>query len=239
VEWKDPLPDPRPKIAGPQDPRYVEIRARPRVFRWKLWLCVAAVLLLAGAAGGAWMWYSAQQAKGVALVERLGGKVRWTDDRRGEGDVVSVSLDRRDVTDEQLAALSPWWVTFPGLRDLDLSGSAVTDAGLSHLRGSGLSNLIVSDTRITDAGLASLEGLPNLHSLSLQSTSVGDAGLVTLRPLRELTTLYLSGTKVTDAGLATLAAMPNLSYVQLDAASISTAAVQKLESARPDLRVAR
>ena len=239
MEWKDPVPDPRPKIAEPQDPRYVEIRARPRGFRWKLWAPVSVLLLLGGAAGVAWMWYSAQQAKGVALVERLGGKVRWTDDRRGEGDVVSVSLGGGNVTDERLVELSPWWITFPGLKDLDLSGSGVTDAGLAQLRGSGLSNLIVRDTRITDAGLVHLAGLPNLHSLSLQETSIGDDGLAAIKSLPGLTTLYLSGTKVSDGGLDVLAAMPKLTYVQLDAASISESAVRKLEAARPDLRISR
>ncbi|MBI1904599.1 MAG: hypothetical protein HYS13_26180 [Planctomycetia bacterium] len=239
MEWKDPVPDPRPKIAEPQDPRYLEIRARPRGFRWKLCVPVAVVLLLGGAAGGAWMWYSAQQAKGVALVERLGGKVRWTNDRRGEGDVVSVLLSGGNFTDQRLVELSPWWITFPGLKDLDLSGSGVTDAGLVYLRGSGLSNLILHDTRVTDAGLMYLAGLPNLYSLSLQQTSVGDGGLLALKSLPGLTTLYLSGTKVSDAGLDVLAAMPKLTYVQLDAVSISGAAVRKLEAARPDLHISR
>jgi hypothetical protein len=67
------------------------------------------------------------------------------------------------------------------VRSVDLALPAVTDAGLTHLR-----------------------GLTQLRGLYLDSTQVSDAGLVHLRGLTQLKTLDLSNTQVTDAGVAEL-----------------------------------
>jgi hypothetical protein len=56
----------------------------------------------------------------------------------------------------------------PRLVEVDLTGTAITDAGLAHFRGrTPLQKLIVKSTAVTDQGLAALEaGLPNLVTVS-------------------------------------------------------------------------
>jgi hypothetical protein len=56
---------------------------------------------------------------------------------------------------------------------------------------------------ITEAGLVHIKDLNNLTSLDLPS-AVTDAGLVHIKGLNNLTSLVLYSTKVTDAGVAEL-----------------------------------
>lgn len=65
---------------------------------------------------------------------------------------------------------------------LQLSGTRVTNAGLSHLRGlTGLRVLWLYDTRISDAGLVHLQGLTGLRVLNLRSTLVSSGGIDALQ----------------------------------------------------------
>ncbi len=131
-----------------------------------------------------------EQAKAIADIERLGGKVT-RDEKSPDKAVIEVYL--------------------PG---------SVTDAGLEHLRGLTKLQLLdvgwvkkvkrlnswewhfrTGNTQVTDAGLQQLEGLTELQSLNLENTNVSDAGLVHLEGLTKLQTLNLCKTKVTDAGL--------------------------------------
>jgi len=64
-----------------------------------------------------------------------------------------------------------------GLQRLKLSGSDITDTGVTHLRGmTTLLMLELDFTQVTDAGLVHLEGLTNLEILSLRHTHVTDDG---------------------------------------------------------------
>jgi hypothetical protein len=67
------------------------------------------------------------------------------------------------------------------LRDLDLSGSGVTDEGLATLSASrSILRLSLWGTAITDAGLAALSRFPALCEVDLGSTAVTDGALVHL-----------------------------------------------------------
>jgi len=91
------------------------------------------------------------------------------------------------------------------LDSLRLTGTAVTDAGLVHLKGlTALRDLQLGNTRITDAGLAQLTGLTDLRQLLLFNTPITDAGLAHLKDLPRLVVLDVSGTKVTDDGVIEL-----------------------------------
>ena len=68
----------------------------------------------------------------------------------------------------------------PGDSVVYLSGTAVTDAELVHLKGLSINSLNLDSTKVTDAGLVHLKGLTNLTSLGLGRTQVTDAGLVHL-----------------------------------------------------------
>jgi serine/threonine protein kinase len=86
---------------------------------------------------------------------------------------------------------------------VDLSGKAVSDAGLAHFKDcKGLNNLNLPNTKVTDAGLAHFKDCKALTGLDLANTMVSDAGMAHFRDCKGLTHIYLHGTKVTDAGLA-------------------------------------
>ena len=56
--------------------------------------------------------------------------------------------------------------------------TAISDAGLKHLKGShSLETLILIDTPITDAGLSELQGLPNIKLINLSETKVTKKGV--------------------------------------------------------------
>lgn len=101
----------------------------------------------------------------------------------------------------------------PVLRDLDLSGTKITDAGLVGLAGfPQLVHLNLSRTAVTDAGADALASIASLEYLNLYGTGVSDAGLPKLARLAKLRRLYLWQSKATQAGVDALAsAMPNVS----------------------------
>ena len=72
-------------------------------------------------------------------------------------------------------------------------------------------SLDLTFTAVTDAGLKELEKCPNLQALNLSYTAVTDEGLRQLKGCKRLQTLYLEGTAVTDAGQKELeAALPKI-----------------------------
>lgn len=105
---------------------------------------------------------------------------------------------RKDFGDEQLAQLAP---LAPSLVSVDLSASAVTDAGLKSLAdASTLKMFRLSETAVTDAALDTVAGMVALESLNLYGTQVTNEGVMKLVDLPNLKRLYLWQTKVDAAG---------------------------------------
>jgi Leucine rich repeat len=78
------------------------------------------------------------------------------------------------VDDKAIAWLSDHRAVLASLKSLDLTRSAVTDAGIQHLAAfSSLHELDLSETKVSASGLAVLDHLPNLQWLGLRKTSVG------------------------------------------------------------------
>lgn len=77
------------------------------------------------------------------------------------------------------------------VKRLDLSGSAVTDAGLRHLNGlASLESLTLTDSRITDLGLQHLLGIRSLRRLLLQGTQVSFAAAAEWQKQMPAVTIY-------------------------------------------------
>ena len=134
---------------------------------------------------------------------------------------VNLSLQRGKVGDGELGLLEG---LEPALVWLNLSGTAVGDAGMERVASFGqLRRLNLSKTAVGDAGLAKLAGLEHLTYLNLYGTQVTDTGLAHLKGMASLQKVFLWQSAVTAEGAAALAeALPN--------AQVNTGATMK---ARP------
>lgn len=141
-----------------------------------------------------------EQAEAIATIERLGGKLKFADDRPGRP-VIEIALGGTAVSDADLARLT----CFTELQTLSLFDSAVGDAGVAHLKPLvQLQTLYLGRTKTTDAGLDALAGMRRLKTLGLSNTRVTDAGLLRLTALNQLASVNLRRTPTTDAGVRKL-----------------------------------
>ncbi|CAI5469230.1 unnamed protein product [Closterium sp. Yama58-4] len=98
------------------------------------------------------------------------------------------------------------------LEKLNFSKSDVLDSALESIGSlSSLKQLLLSFTKLTDAGLSHLTGLSSLQLLSLtECMGVTNASMVNVGRLTGLEELWLGGTAVTDDGLQQLTALIKL-----------------------------
>ena len=164
---------------------------------------VLALFLVATASS-----YGATEDQATAKLTKLLAIITRDDTLPGHP-VVKVSLQARNVTDDDLEALED----LPQLRELYLGyGTHTTDKGLAHVQHlKHLELLYLPETQITDAGLKYLKDLTDLQKLNLGSPGVTDEGLPELQGLKKLKLLNVSGSRVTEAGAAALMhAIPGL-----------------------------
>ncbi len=206
---------------------------------------------------------SARDRPLLAEVKRLGGKATleiaapdWLRSIAGDdalsvfGRIVELNLNERTdghkeaenkplsqrVNNETLKLLAGQ----DDLRRLELSGTAVTSAGLVHLKGlsglqflnvcltavddSGFENLAelaemrrmtVCSSKITGSGFTHLRGMKQLESINLHSSPASDAGMEAIGKFTSLRRLEIVHTQVTDAGLAHLAGLVNLRQLHI------------------------
>lgn len=154
-------------------------------------------------------------------------------DRAGRVDLSWTKLD-----DDQLRQLVPHLQELAGLHTLDLSGTAITDAGLSSVsKLGGLRSLELTGTRITDAGLESLASLKGLRHLGLADTDVTDAGMAIIEQFRNLESLNLDHTAVTDQGLTVLTRLPRLHELSLSNTDVTAQGVGSIQKATPGVAI--
>ena len=190
---------------------------------------------------------NADQARVIAEIEKLGGKVTFDEKSPGKP-VILVDLAYSKVTDARLGYLTgltrfKWLILIDtkvtdaglahlaGLTQLErlwLDGTGITDAGLAHVAGLAQLQLLQLNTNITDAGLAHIAGLTRLQALYLKSTKITDAGLAHIAGLTHLHDLYLDNTKITNAGLEHLAGLTQLRLLYLDNTKITDAGLAHL-----------
>ncbi len=125
------------------------------------------------------------------------------------------------------------------LKELDLSGLAVADAGLDGIKGWMHLEVLALPKGITDAGLARLSALKRLTVLRAEDAGIADAGLARLKGLTSLEELDLKGTKITDAGLRELEGLVNLRQLDVRGTGVTEAGAAKLKRLRPDAFIKR
>lgn len=172
------------------------------------------------------------------------------------GHFVELDLAGSKATTADLALLSQ----FPGLQVLNLSATAIDDAGVARLAGlKNLRSLSLHQTgvtdealrtigqlgeltelnlgncpRVSDAGIAHLRKLTRLVELNLVHTRLSDAGLKQLTALRHLRGLVIGGPQVTDSCMDHLAKLPQLRGLVVTDAAVTDTGLQRLDDL-PDL----
>jgi sugar lactone lactonase YvrE len=146
------------------------------------------------------------------------------------------------VTDEWLKT---WLIGQDRLTRLELSGTAVTSAGLPHLKHltnleilnvcltavsddgfehlagmTKMKRMVVCSSKITGSGFKHLAGMTQIESINLHSSPASDVGLEAIGKLANLRRLEIVHTNVTDGGLKHLAGLTHLR--QLHVASHDT-----------------
>lgn len=114
-------------------------------------------------------------------------------------------------------------------------GTRITDLGLAKLaRLKKLQQLDLSGSAITPAGLKTLAGFPELHRLSLWNVmAIDDSAASQLAALGTLTSLDLSNTTVSDQALATLGKLPNLKRLYVSETHITADAIAAFQKQHP------
>jgi hypothetical protein len=150
------------------------------------------------------------------------------------------------VTDDWLKRLADQ----DQLRRLELSGTAVTSAGMVHLKGlknlerlnlcltavddrgleplAGLTKmrrLVVCSSQVTGTGFRHLGAMKQLESINLHSSPASDAGLEAIGKLTSLRRLEIVHTRVTDAGLKHLAGLVHLEQLHVHGPETTAAAL--------------
>ena len=112
---------------------------------------------------------------------------------------------------------------------LDLSYTAMTDAGLKELTGlKHLTALNLRRTQVTDAGLKELAGLKQLTWLNLGGTHITDAGVKDLAELQHLKMLKVFDTKLTGTGLKDLVGLMQLSKLDIEVTPLTDEGVKAI-----------
>lgn len=113
-----------------------------------------------------------------------------------------ISILSETLSDHVLRVLAQ----LPRLRSLQIHrGPRMGDKGVQHLAGClELRELYLSGTAVSDRGLMAIRDLPEVWSLMLDDTAVSDKGIVSLAGMRKLSLLGLNRTRVAGHGLASL-----------------------------------
>jgi len=104
----------------------------------------------------------------------------------------------------------------PGLRQLDLSCTNVSDVGMEYVsRLRNLDALYLDGTDVSDASGPLFARLAQLKTLSIVHSNVTAAGLFQLKALPMLEVLLVDDAQLTPAGMRQLAVFPSLKHVRV------------------------
>lgn len=125
---------------------------------------------------------------------------------------------------------------------LDISNSAVSDIGITRLRGMRqLEELYAGGGEhaktITDEGFRQLSKISKLRTLELRRTSITGAGLAPLKHMPKLEFLSLWGSDIDDAGVPHLKQLTRLKKLVVAHTKLSRTAIKELEQALPNCEI--
>ncbi len=134
------------------------------------------------------------------------------------------------LTDQDIARATKLPSILEELKTLNISGSAVTDAGIRMLSPfTALTQLNLASLRINGAGLDGLQPLDNLREMSMVSLQMeSSAGWEHLGKLTQVETLNLTLTNITDAEIPVLLKMTGLKDLNIGSTSITDAGLAQL-----------
>lgn len=102
--------------------------------------------------------------------------------------------DEKSIDDDRVAAVVPALNRLPGLGEVDLTRSGITDRSLAALaKVPRLRRINITDTQVTEVGLEHLKSLPNLESLHLREGQLDEGELRHLHDVLPHVTIYLLG----------------------------------------------
>ena len=155
----------------------------------------------------------------------------WLTLLRGDDHFASIqTVTLRSAKDSDL----PFVGDLASLRDAQLRGPNVTDAGLVHLaRLHNLTRLDLFKTSVSGPGLVHIRTLQKLERLSLAATQITDESLGHCGAIASLQFLELYDTQVSDAGLEHLHGLSSLRILDVRSTRVTKVGVAALKAALP------
>ncbi len=148
-----------------------------------------------------------------------------------------MSAQTSELDDAMLEGLA----NLRSVNSLNLRGTPIGDAGVEKLSGMpSLKLLYLHATRISDDALAHIAKLSTLEHLDIgYNFKITDAGLARLTALPNISGINLFATGITDAALDHLAQVKTFRYIELKNGNLSAAAIEKLQGALPEAKIAK
>ncbi|MFN0018042.1 MAG: SMP-30/gluconolactonase/LRE family protein [Pirellulaceae bacterium] len=115
------------------------------------------------------------------------------------------------------------------LRRLEVSGTAVTSAGLIHLkRLVNLERLNVCLTAVSDDGFEHLAGLTKMRRMTICSSKITGSGFVHLQGMKQLESINLHSSPASDAGLEKIGKLTSIKRLEIVHTSVTDAGLKHL-----------
>lgn len=163
----------------------------------------------------------------VKQIERLGGVVT-RDINHPDHPITAVFWGtRKGATDETVASLAG----IETIKTLNLSGSRVTDVGLNRLAGKlpGLEELDLSSSEITDAAANALLQFPQLKRLHLSGEGkLSDKTLATVGKIRLLDALHIFHMVIGADAAKNFAELPDLRILDISCSTVEDKAFEAI-----------
>ncbi len=115
------------------------------------------------------------------------------------------------------------------LRRLELSGTAVTSAGLIHLKNlTNMERLNLCLTAVSDDGFESLAGMTKMKRMTICASKMTGSGFTHLRGMKQLESINLHSAPASDAGLEAIGKLTTLRRLEIVHTHVTDAGLKHL-----------